>query len=164
MRNRSWPTNQNPARRTGAMLVLIAFTLPLMLIMVAFALDVAWMQLVRSELRTATDAASRAGAKSLSLQQNVVDARTAAKDAALRNKVAGTPLVLSDPEIVFGSGIQANKYSRFVFTPGDTQLNAVRATGNRTASSAGGPVALLFRACSQSLPLSTFLHRNLDSA
>lgn len=142
MHNRSWPTNQNPTRRTGAMLVLIAFTLPLMLIMVAFALDVAWMQLVRAELRTATDAASRAGAKSLSLQQNEVDARTAAKDAALRNKVAATPLVLSDLEIEFGSGIQANKYSRFVFTPGGAQLNAVRVTGNRTASSAGGPVAL----------------------
>ena len=124
------------------MIVLVALTLPLMLIMVAFAVDVAWMQLVRAELRTATDAASRAGAKSLSLQQNTVDARATAKDAALRNKVAGTPLKLSDPEIVFGSGSQANSNSRFVFTPGGAQLNAVRVTGNRTDSSVSGPVAL----------------------
>lgn len=129
-------------KRTGAMLVLIALTLPLVLIMVAFAVDVAWMQLVRTELRTATDAASRAGAKQLSLQQNEAAARIAAQDAASRNLVAGTPLVVRDNEIVFGISRQASQASRFVFTPGGAQLNAVRVTGNRTAGSAGGPVAL----------------------
>src|SRR6188768_3984194 len=69
-------------RRRGAMMVLIAVCLPLFLIMAAFAVDVAWMQLTRTELRTATDAASRAGAKTLSLAQTEVAARTAAKDAA----------------------------------------------------------------------------------
>ena len=53
------------------MLVLIAVCLPLCIIMAAFAVDVAWMQLVRTELRTATDAAARAGAKELSLSQDV---------------------------------------------------------------------------------------------
>ena len=47
------------------MLVLIAVCLPLCVIMAAFAVDVAWMQLVRTELRTSTDAAARAGAKEL---------------------------------------------------------------------------------------------------
>ncbi len=46
--------------RRGAMLVLIAFCLPLCIIMAAFAVDVAWMQLTRTELRTSTDAAARA--------------------------------------------------------------------------------------------------------
>ena len=72
--------------------VLIALTLPLMLIMVVFAVDVAWMQLVRTELRTATDAASRAAVKQLSLQQSETAARTAGQDVASRNLVAGTPL------------------------------------------------------------------------
>ncbi len=124
------------------MLVLIALTLPLVLMMVAFAVDVAWMQLVRTELRTATDAASRAGAKQLSLQQSQAAARTAAKDAARRNLVAGTPLQVRDEEIVFGVSLQASPTSRFVFTPGGAQLNSVQVTGNRTAGSAGGPVAL----------------------
>ena len=48
------------ASRRGAMLVLIAICLPLIVILAAFAVDVAWMQLVRTELRTATDAAARA--------------------------------------------------------------------------------------------------------
>ena len=40
-----------PKSRRAAMLVLIAFCLPLCVIMAAFAVDVAWMQLVRTELR-----------------------------------------------------------------------------------------------------------------
>ena len=124
------------------MLVLIAVTLPLIVIMAAFAIDTAWMQLVRTELRTATDAASRAGAKTLSLSQDETAARTAAKDAASRNLVAGAPLQVLDPEIEIGLSRQTGRNSRFAFTPGGALKNAVRVTGNRTAASAGGPVNL----------------------
>jgi len=139
MARRNYHTHAN---RRGAMLVLIAITLPLVVLMAAFALDVAWMQLVRTELRTATDSASRAGAKTLSLTQSEAAARTAAKDAAGRNLVAGAPLVVTDPEIEVGLGQQSSSTSRFVFTSGGPLLNAVRVTGNRTTSSAGGPVSL----------------------
>ena len=124
------------------MLVLIAITLPLMLVMAAFALDVAWMQLVRTELRTATDASSRAAAKTLSLRQSVPAARAEAKIAASRNTVANEPLVVRDSEIEFGISRQSTPTSRFSFTPGGALLNSVRVTGNRTATSAGGSVDL----------------------
>jgi hypothetical protein len=124
------------------MMVLVAICLPLFVIMAAFAVDVAWMQLTRTELRTATDAASRAGAKTLSLVQTVPAARAAAKEAARRNRVAGTGLQLADSDIEFGQGQQATRTSRFAFTSGGTLLNAVRVTGRRTAGSTGGPVAL----------------------
>ena len=60
------------------MLPLIAICLPLFIIAAAFAVDVAYMQLARTELRTATDAAARAGAKTLSMSQNQTTARAAA--------------------------------------------------------------------------------------
>jgi Flp pilus assembly protein TadG len=129
--------------RRGAIIVLIALCLPLFLIMAAFAVDVAWMQLTRTELRSATDAASRAGAKKLSLSQSESAARAAAKDAALRNNVAGAQLVLADSDIVIGTGAQSSDVSRFAFSSGGTRPNAVRVTGRRTSGSAGGPVALL---------------------
>ncbi len=135
---------QRRRQRRGAMLVLIALTLPLFLIMAAFAVDVAWMQLTRTELRTATDAASRAGAKTLSLAQNEPAALAAAKDAARRNRVAGASLALADRDVEFGVGAQSTDTSRFAFTTsGGSALNAVRVTGRRTAGSSGGPVALL---------------------
>jgi Ca-activated chloride channel homolog len=135
------------------MLVLIAITLPLIIMLAAFALDVAWMQLVRTELRTATDAAARAGAKTLSLRQDVPAARAAAKDAARRNRVAGSPLRLRDSEVVFGMSQQSTPTSRFAFRPGGSILNAVQVTGNRNAGSLDGPVGLFM---GQVLSVQTF--------
>jgi Mg-chelatase subunit ChlD len=126
------------------MLVLIAICLPLCIIMAAFAVDVAWMQLARTELRTATDAAARAGAKELSLSQNIPAARDRAKQAARRNKVAGEPLRLADRDIQIGASTQPSSASRFNFSSGGPRPNAVRVTGRRTNGSASGPVDLLF--------------------
>jgi Ca-activated chloride channel family protein len=130
--------------RRGAMLPLVAICLPLCVIMAAFALNVAWMQLVRTELRTATDSAARAGAKSLSLNQSKSAAIADAKIAAKRNEVAGVGLLLADQDIEVGTSTQATPTSRFQFATGGTQLNSVRVTGRRTQGSASGAVNLLF--------------------
>jgi hypothetical protein len=129
--------------RRAAMLVLIAICLPLLIIMAAFAIDVAWMQLARTELRTATDAAARAAAKELSLSQDTPTARNRAKETAKRNNVAGEPLLLADGDIEFGRSVQTGT-ARFSFTPGGSKPNAARVHGRRTQGSLTGPVDLLF--------------------
>ena len=129
--------------RRGAMLVFIAVCLPLLIIMAALAIDVAWMQLTRTELRTATDSAARAGAKELSLKQDIAAARKKAKEAALRNNVAGEPLILSDADVHVGKSVQVGT-GRFNFTDGGAKPNAVRVFGKRTIDSKSGPVDLMF--------------------
>lgn len=124
-------------------MILVAVLLPVFALMAAFAIDVAWMQLVRTELRTATDAAARAGAKTLSLEQSVPLARAAARDAALRNNVAGRGLATRDADIQFGLS-EEDASGRFAFTNGGSPINAVHVDGLRTAGSAGGPVSLFF--------------------
>ena len=54
--------DRRSAARRGAIAVLIVFFLPVFLIMAGFAVNVAYMQLCRAELRVAGDAAARAGA------------------------------------------------------------------------------------------------------
>jgi hypothetical protein len=133
--------------------------------MAAFAVDVAWMQLARTELRTATDAAARAGAKELSLSQNTAAARDRAKQTARRNKVAGEPLQLADADIQTGKGVQPSETSRFNFTPGGTPPNAMRVTGRRDDSSLSGPVKLLFAGVlgvDQFEPVETAISAQLD--
>ena len=61
-----WPTS----KRRGAMVVLIAMMLVILLMTVTFSVDVAYMQLSRTELRVATDAAARAAAEAFSRQQS----------------------------------------------------------------------------------------------
>ena len=64
------------------MLVLVAVTLLILLIAASFSVDIAYMQLARTELRAATDAAARAGAEALSREQSTTAAIKAAKRIA----------------------------------------------------------------------------------
>lgn len=133
--------------RAGAMLVLVVLTLPVVLAFSAFAVNIAYMQLTRTELRTASDAAARAASRTLSLTQDVNAARAAAVDAASRNLVAGTPMTLRDTDVVFGSS-EPDIAGRYDFTAqSDTsnKLTGVRVNANRTAGSADGSIPLLFQ-------------------
>ena len=132
-----------PPRRRGAMLVLVALMVVILLVTAAFSVDVAFMQLTRSELRTATDAAARAGSEALSRLQSVPLARQAAKDAAAANLVAGAPLLLADGDIAFGNS-ETQGDGSYNFQAGVEPINAVEVNGRRTDSSLSGPVNLLF--------------------
>ncbi len=123
------------------MLILVAVMLVILLVMMAFSVDVAYMQLVRTELRTATDAASHAASEALVRTQDIAEARQAARTIAGLNPVAGEPLLLSDGDIVFGSA-QATSGGIFRFTPGNNPVNAVRVNGRRTSLAPSGHVTL----------------------
>lgn len=136
-------------RRRGAMAVFILILLGVFLVAVAFSLDVGYIQLTRTQLRSATDASARAAAEALSRTegQNEEDAmetaRLAAKAVAAQNLVAGESLGLFDDDIVFGNSTrQAN--GSWDFEAGGTPVNSVRVYGLRTEDSASGPVQLFF--------------------
>jgi Ca-activated chloride channel homolog len=139
-------TNVNQRNRLGAMLPLIVICLPIILAFSAFAINIAWMQLTRTELRTATDAAARAGSRMLSRTQDTDVARAVAIDAAARNTVAGNSLALDSTDVIFGTSAPGGAGS-WLFTqqPEDTNgLNGVHVTGRRSTGSASGAVPMLF--------------------
>ncbi len=123
------------------MLVLIMLMLVVVLAMTIFAVDIAYMQLVKTELRTSTDAAARAGSEALARTQSVDAARQAARDAAAANRVAGDPLLLDDADIVFGTAAASN-FGVFTFQPGANPINSVRVLGRRSGGSPSGKVPL----------------------
>ena len=131
-----------PERR-GAMLPLIVVLLPILVIFLGFAVDLAYMQCVRMELRAVTDAAARAGATELAQSGNLADARAAAKSVALSNKVANAALQVVDSEIEFGRSTP-DAAGRWVFAPNVTPYNSVRVLGSRASTSAGGSIPLFF--------------------
>jgi Ca-activated chloride channel family protein len=130
-------------RRRGAMLVLIAILLPVLLFLVAMAVDIGYIQLVRTEMRASTDAAARAAGESLSRTQSVGQARQAAKDLASANPVAGSPLLLDNSDIVFGQSTM-NADGSWNFTANGTPTNAVQINSKRTKGSLSGSVPLFF--------------------
>ncbi|MBX3432410.1 MAG: VWA domain-containing protein [Pirellulales bacterium] len=131
------------ADRRGAMLALIALLLPVVLLFMGFAVDLAYMQTTRMELRAAADAAARAGATALSQTGDEAAARRVASQIAQRNEVAGQAMLLRDSDIEIGrSTLQSS--GKWAFTPGRSPSNAVRVTAPRNASSRGGSVSLFF--------------------
>ena len=128
------------------MLVLIVICLPVVLAFSAFAINIAWMQLTRTELRTATDASVRAGSRTLSISQDTDTARAAAIEAAARNTVAGTPLVLAATDVRFGNSSvgTSGSYSFTASSDNSNSINGVEVTGRRTASSGSGAIPMLF--------------------
>lgn len=148
------------------MLPLIAILLPMMLIFLGFAVDLAYMQNTRLELRAVTDAAARAAATTLSRTDDTSQARQAAKRIARRNSVAGKSLSLTNADIEFGRTNRSGS-GKYVFTEGNRPFNAVRVTGDRRAGSRTGAVSLFFGrvfGASQFEPklLSTASFLNLD--
>lgn len=146
MNTRRRPHNRlldNCRRRRGAIAILACVLLVILLMAAAVSIDLAYMQLTRSQLRAATDAAARAGGEALSRTDDITLARNAAKNAALQNLVGGKALALDDKQIVFGNAAP-DRNGRFAFTPGATPFNSVQVLGDRSKESASGEVELFF--------------------
>ena len=124
-------------RRRGAMLILVLVMITVLLVFAVFSTDVAYMQLTRTELRTATDAAARAGAEALSRTQSETEARSAAVAAAALNSVAGDPMLLASGDVIFEKEEVDNGLG------GTDTVPAVRVVASRTDGSQSGPVTLL---------------------
>ena len=139
---KNFERKQARQNRRGAMLILIVVTIVVLLIGAMFSVDVAYMHVVRAELRTATDAAARAGAATLARAQNRNQAIAAAREYASKNEVAGRGLTLSLGDIQLG-GIQPSG-NRLQFVPNARQLSAVKIQGRRDAGSPDGTVPLFF--------------------
>ena len=134
-------------RRRGALTALMAITIPAIVLVGVIAINIASIQLARTELKIATDAAARAGGRAWSEHQDEAIARDFAFRAAAFNKVNGQGLSLDVSEnsnqIEFGRSRRAGTDGRFVFTPMSGDDTESLATGVRVNASLDD--ALLFR-------------------
>ena len=129
--------------RKGAILVLVAVSLVILLIAAAFSVDVAYMHLVREELHVATDAAAKAAVTGLSLGGTKTDAINQAIAYAAKNSVAGAPLHLDSGNVQIGRvAYVAN--GRWTFTADAMPLTAASVTAPMASDTTAGPVRLIF--------------------
>lgn len=129
--------------RRGAMMIMVAVAIVILLVGAVFSVDVAYMHMIRAELRTATDAAARAGSEALARTQDTNAAVAAAIDIASRNEVAGVGLTITADDVEVGT-VEQNANGRFDFVAGGSPFTAVRVVGSREAGSPDGPVPLFF--------------------
>ena len=132
-----------PNGRHGAVVPLVAIMLPVIMILAGFAVNLSYMELTRTEMRIAADAATRAAGRTLINTNDFGLARAAARQAATRNKVAGIALQLADADIEFGLSQRTSLAQRYTFVTGGLNPNAVRVNAHRDASSLSGAISMI---------------------
>ena len=129
--------------RRGATAIFVALILPALLLILGFSVDLAYMQLTRAELRSATDLAAKAAAAELADTGSMARAIAKGKQTASINLVAGQGLTLEDADFVFGNTTRSTT-GKWVFTANSAPTNAVQVIARRTSDSVDGPIALFF--------------------
>jgi Flp pilus assembly protein TadG len=133
-------TIRNKQRVRGAILILTAFLLVFLLGIIAFAVDLGYILLARTQLQTAADSAAlAAGATMGASQKDSID--TAIKYAGL-NRVGDRQVVVKSSDVIYGTWDTTTR----TFTPNASGMgNAVKVTA-RADSSTSGAVPLFFGA------------------
>ncbi len=137
-------SNRTPGLvRFGAVVPMIAVMLPVIMILAGFTVNLSYMELTRTEMRIAADAATRAAGRTLVNTNDFDLARAAARQATTRNMVAGNVLQLADADIEFGLSQRTSLSQRYTFVTGGLNPNAVRVNARRDASSLSGVVSMI---------------------
>ncbi|MBX3421216.1 MAG: VWA domain-containing protein [Pirellulaceae bacterium] len=119
-----WSGNKK-GQRCGAAAILVVSMMVVFVLTAAITVDYAHMQLVRSELRLATDAAAKAGAEALSRTQSTSQATNQAIEYASLNPVANRQVQVTPQDVIFGRVTQGQA-GRWQFQAGATPFNSVR--------------------------------------
>ena len=133
-------TNRHDRRRRGAVLLLTVFLLIFLLGVIAFAVDIGYVLVAKTELQTAADSAALAAGATMGNSQDTSVA-TGVQFAGL-NKVGGRNVVLANSDLVFGTWDTTAR----TFTPSQSGLsNAVKVTA-RADNTTSGAIPLFFGA------------------
>lgn len=124
--------NRYERSRRGATLVLMAVMIPVSLMIAAYCINVAYMELTRTELQVATDVATRAGGRVLAISGDRDEAAIMAdRLLALNPTTIGHAIPLASLDIQFGVSTRNAENQRYVFRNG-TDVNALRLETNGT--------------------------------
>lgn len=129
----------NPRR--GAAAVLMAALLPILLLMAAFSVNVAHIQLLRLEQKVAVDAATRAAATKLAVSDDEDAAAAEAQRIARLHRVGSVQFDIDLASVQVGNASEQND-GTYNFSTNQTPSNAVRVQSNIGANNTSDPAAI----------------------
>ena len=119
--------------RRGAIAALFGISLPVMLILACFALNIAYIEQVRQEMRIACDSAAKAALVNFGATQSKTSAIAFGQSVSNLNLVGGQALTLASSNFTFGNATK-NSGGTYVFTANLTPLNSVQVIGTANRS------------------------------
>lgn len=130
--------------RRGAITTLVAIMLPMLVVLAAFAMNLAYMELTRTQAVIAADSAARAGGRTFALTGSLSSARVNAQQAANRNPIGGKTLQLRSSDFITGISTRQSSADRFNFQPSTNNPNALKVVIERKSSNINGGISHLF--------------------
>ena len=124
---------KRPLSRRGAMMPVIAFMVPLIMIFVGYSINIAYMELAQTELRLNCDSAAKAALVNFGATQQQSTAISFAQSVAVQNQVGGQPLTIPSSSFTFGNSTKQSN-GTYTFTAGATPMNSVQVNGSATVS------------------------------
>jgi Ca-activated chloride channel homolog len=112
-------------QRLGATMVLVMLLLPAMISIAAMAINIAYMELIRTETQISIDAATRAAGYEYAKSKDAALALQAAQNIASKNTIGRTSLPLAAGDLVLGTASRPTTTSRYSYAAGGTKMNAV---------------------------------------
>lgn len=129
--------------RQGGILVFVAVLLPAILILIAFAINIGWMNLVRTRTMIAADASTRAAGRMFAITGDLNQAKEKSREIAKLNTIAGKNISISESDFVLGRSTRVSTTGRYQFTAGGSNPNALGVRIKRTDASDNGGVGFL---------------------
>jgi Flp pilus assembly protein TadG len=133
-----------PHKQKGAVSVLVALTLPVLVGAAALAVDLAYLHIVRNELQNDADAAALAGARTLYNNPSSLDwtgAADTARSAIALNRAANHALADGDVQTGYWDTYQITTgLQGLPMTPGITDAPAVQVSLGKSEGQNQGPV------------------------
>ncbi|MEM9589047.1 MAG: VWA domain-containing protein [Planctomycetota bacterium] len=131
--------------RRGAMMVLIVILLPVLFLLAAMAINLSYIQVVRTKVQIVTDASTRAAGRAYVESGSKTEALTAARELAALNPVNSVviPIAAGDLEYGYSERQAANEAFSFVL---QDNANAVRLSTSSFASGSGDALQAIFPA------------------
>lgn len=132
-------------RQVGAVLPLVVVMLPVIFILAAFAINIAYIQLCQTELQISTDVAAKAAGRNYAIHRDFDQALAIANQAGQLNQVAGAALSFEADDLKTGMATLATTGGRYEFseTSFDSDpVNSLELVGRRESDSANGEIGI----------------------
>lgn len=109
----------------------VAMLTPMIIIFIGYSINIAYMELTRSELRVTCDSAVKAALVNYGATQSQAGAITFAQGIASKNHVGGKAMTIPTGNFKFGTSTKQSDGS-YTFTAGTKPVNSVQVTATAT--------------------------------
>lgn len=124
-------------------MVTVVILLPVLFILAAMAINLAYIQVVQTKVQIVTDAATRAAGRTYAETADEAQALAAAQQLAALNPIESTVVAIEASDLEFGISERNAINKAYSFTP-STSGNAVRITTSSFAAGAGSALQPCF--------------------